>query len=147
MNAPPLSLEEVSRASLPQIALRLAEAGLPRDGIDAPQCRVWRLGDGTSAVAAVEFYGSYGLLRSVLVDPSERGRGLGRAIVAAVLDEAMQHGVREIYLLTMTAAEFFAALGFRPIERARVPNDIARSGEFTGLCPASAQCMMKSLPD
>lgn len=135
-------------AELPRLAGLLAEAGLPSAGIGEPQCRLWRIADGgdpLAAVAGVEFYGSDALLRSVLVMPSRRRRGLGRAIVAAALAQAARGGVRRIFLLTTTAAAFFASLGFKTIERRSVPSAIAATAEFATLCPASAVCMVKAL--
>jgi amino-acid N-acetyltransferase len=148
MTAPSvLAVEAMAPSLLPRIAALLRQAALPSEGIAASQCRFWQIGNGDAprAVAAVEFYGAQGLLRSVLVDAAERRKGLGRKIVAGVLDEARRLGVREVYLLTTSAADFFATLGFRTIERAGVPSDIAATAEFATLCPANAVCMTKTL--
>lgn len=53
--------------------------------------------------------------------------------------------MRAVYLLTETAAEFFARLGFRPIRRAEAEPAVGASVEFTTACPASATCMRLSL--
>ncbi len=54
-------------------------------------------------------------------------------------------GVRTVYLLTETAAQFFLRLGFRPITRADVDSAVLRSTEFTTAYPASALVMVKPL--
>ena len=95
--------------------------------------------------AALEIYGDAALLRSVAVEPALRGRGLGVALTRAALDRARERGGRAVYLLTETAAEFFAGLGFRPIPRAEAEPAVGASAEFTTACPAGATCMVVSL--
>jgi HAD superfamily hydrolase (TIGR01457 family) len=56
--------------------------------------------------------GGWGLLRSVAVDPSVRGRGLGALAVSAAAAQARDTGVRSLALFTHSATEFFARLGF-----------------------------------
>ena len=48
---------------------------------------------------------------------------------------------------TKTAAEFFARQGYQVIERSAAPQDMQGSEEFRSLCPSSATCMAKNLPD
>lgn len=95
--------------------------------------------------AALELYGDAALLRSVAVDQALRGRGLALSLTRAALDRARANGVRDVYLLTETAADFFARLGFRRIPRADAEPAVGRSVEFTTACPASATCMVLSL--
>ncbi|MBN9327961.1 MAG: N-acetyltransferase [Cellulomonas sp. 73-145] len=55
------------------------------------------------------------------VDPSQRRRGLGRALTLAALDEARQAGARRAFLQVEAAnsgaARLYAGLGFRPAQR------------------------------
>jgi amino-acid N-acetyltransferase len=95
--------------------------------------------------SALEIYGDAALLRSVAVEPTRRGLGLGVALTRAALDLARERGGRAVYLLTDTAAEFFARLGFRRITRAEAVPAVGASVEFTTACPASATCMMLHL--
>ena len=67
--------------------------------------------------AAVERYGAAGLLRSVAVDPRTRGSGLGSGSRRPRWRCARARGVRTVYLLTETAADFFPRFGFHPIAR------------------------------
>ena len=67
--------------------------------------------------AAVEPYGQAGLLRSVVVAESRRGTGLGRELVAAAEALAQEEGIRELYLLTETAADWFPRLGYEVVDR------------------------------
>ncbi|GAA4447176.1 hypothetical protein GCM10023189_03230 [Nibrella saemangeumensis] len=95
--------------------------------------------------AGVESFESIGLLRSVAVDPDYRDHKLGRRLVDAVLETARQQGVREAYLITTTADQYFERYGFERVERNTVPSPVAATQQFSQLCPASAVVMKKSL--
>lgn len=96
-------------------------------------------------VGGVEAYGSNGLLRSVAVAESNRGRGYGTALCDALEERARNDGVGTLYLLTTTASAFFRRRGYEPVAREDVPPAVRRTAEFTDLCPASAVCLKKAL--
>lgn len=96
-------------------------------------------------VGAVEVRGDAGLLRSVVVEESHRGKGHGTDLCAALEARAADEGVEELYLLTTTAPEFFGALGYEEVPRESAPPGIRATTEFADLCPASAVCMRKIL--
>jgi len=125
----------------------LGRAGLPQDGVRqlVATLLVARANGGVVGSAAIEPYGREALLRSVAVDPSRRGAGLGRRLAEAAVVMASRLRVERLYLLTETAAPFFARLGFRPVSRADIPASVQASPEFAFLCPASAQAMMRDL--
>lgn len=93
----------------------------------------------------VEPAGSAGLLRSLVVTPRLRGRGLGRALAGAAEARGRARGLDALYLLTTTAERFFARLGYRRVERADVPGAVRETEEFRRLCPDTAVCMRKTL--
>jgi N-acetylglutamate synthase-like GNAT family acetyltransferase len=95
--------------------------------------------------AGVEGSGPAALLRSVVVDASLHGRGIGRELVERATERAISSGVTTLYLLTTTAAPYFSRLGYQPIERAAVPSAIASTHEFTTACPSTATVMVKSI--
>lgn len=121
---------------------RLPEAGLAehRDALI-----VARAGGRVVGCVALEVYGGQALLRSVAVDDAMRGRGLGVRLTEAALDRARRQGVRAVYLLTETAAQFFPRFGFEVVDRASVRGDVTQSVEFTSACPASATVMALDL--
>jgi amino-acid N-acetyltransferase len=125
----------------------LADAGLPTEDVRAkPDCFRVAVVDGTTVgVGGVEPLGTDGLLRSVVVSPAERGRGYGTALVAALEDDAREQGIETLYLLTTTAAEFFAGLGYERIDRESVPVRVRTTTQFAQLCPASATAMRTEL--
>ncbi len=51
-------------------------------------------------------------IKSMVVDPSTQGQGLGRIVVEACLEDAVELGLKTVFALTTTPA-FFERLGFR----------------------------------
>ena len=82
---------------------------------------------------------------SITIEGRERGHGYGRTLVNGLFAEAEKLGLEDVYLLTETAAPFFAALGFMPCARETAPPEIAASEQFTELCPASAKLMRREV--
>ncbi len=69
--------------------------------------------DGTVVGAAgLEVYGPAGVIRSVVVAPSERGKGLGDLLSRTAIAEAQKRGVERLYLFTGDKAPFWARFGF-----------------------------------
>jgi amino-acid N-acetyltransferase len=128
---------------LPAILDLIDRSKLPHAGLDqhVVSTLVARDGDRIVGTAALELYGGSALLRSVAVAAELRGQGLGQALTRAALELARSRGVRTVYLLTETAAQFFPKFGFRPVSRAAVDTHVLGSTEFTTACPASALVM------
>jgi amino-acid N-acetyltransferase len=99
----------------------------------------------TVGCVAVEIYGVAGLLRSLAVDSNFRGKGIGQKLVAAAETWCRNNGLKSLYLLTTTAVGFFSKINWQNTGRTSVPESIARSGEFTSVCPSTAVCMMKKI--
>lgn len=95
--------------------------------------------------AGLEIYGSTALLRSVSVADGGKGRGWGTFISQEIEKLALRQGIQALYLVTTTAEAFFRKLGYRTIERSAVPEAVLVSGQFNGICPASAAIMVKQL--
>ena len=125
----------------------LISAALPHDDLAEPGRRFYRLGaaGGPLGWAGLEVHGREALLRSVVA--LHRGQGTGRELVARIGDEARRLGVERLWLLTTTAAAFFARLGFEERPRDAAPDAIRATREFRDICPASATCMVSALRD
>ena len=106
---------------------------------------VARSPDRVVGTAVLEVYDAGALLRSVAVDTTLRGHGVGRRLVAAALDLASTLRVPAVYLLTTTAEGYFPRFAFSPVSRGDVPRGLLQSVEFRSACPASAIVMMKAL--
>lgn len=126
----------------------LVEARLPVDGLEdrfPAAYAVAEAAEGLVGAAGMEAHGECGLLRSVVVAPAARGTGLGKALVADRLEWARSAGLREAYLLTTTAPDFFAALGFARLARSAAPPAIQASREFASVCPGTSVLMRMAL--
>lgn len=76
--------------------------------------------------ASADLVGTVGLkgdfLRSLFVDPAYQGQGLGKVLVARIEDDARRQGMPEIKLhSSLTAREFYAALGYDFVEEQSYP--------------------------
>lgn len=129
-------------ADLPYVLELLTAAGLPTGGLQDQfpgGYVVIRDDHGLAAVGGVERYGDTGLLRSVVVHPRHRGRGLGRVLVRRLLQAS--HDLEAVYLLTTTAADVFRHLGFTDTDRLVAPVTLRASPEFASICPSDATCL------
>lgn len=134
-------------SDLAEVTSLLAACALPHEDLTPSHLALFQIIRRRTLVAVVglECFGDDGLVRSLAVTPEWRGQKLGRDLVAAVESSARQSGVRNLYLLTLTAQEFFAKRGYQVTDRPTLPAHILTSAEFVRLCPASAICMSKRL--
>lgn len=134
---------------LPALGELLTGSGLPADDCAGPQNQFFGIFENRRLVAAggLEAAGSYCLLRSLVVAPRHRGRGLARAITGHLLVEARARQRTAVYLLTETAAAYFENFGFCKVSRAAVPAAIAATSQFVELCPDSAECLILPLAE
>jgi amino-acid N-acetyltransferase len=125
----------------------LSAAGLPLEGAaDALALGVVaRDGGRVVAAAAVERFGDAGLLRSVVVAEDRRGTGLGQAVVGAAEAAAREAGIRELFLLTETAPDWFPRLGYVAVPRPEAAAAVGASIEFTTVCRDTGVPMRKGL--
>jgi amino-acid N-acetyltransferase len=146
-----MKLEQAKPEHESQIKQLLAACDLPYEDIRSSQLRhFWVAGEIKSLVGVVglEILGKDALLRSLAVAPHARGKGLGKQLTAKAEQHAQNSQVDTLYLLTLTAAEFFKMLGYQVIKREDAPVTLQNTTEFQGICPVSATCMTKSLkPD
>jgi amino-acid N-acetyltransferase len=125
----------------------LADADLPVVGVTAAfeHGVVARDGDAVVGAAAVEVFGEAGLLRSVVVESSHRGTGVGLALVNGAEAVARAAGVRELYLLTETAAAWFPRLGYQPVDRETARAVVGQSIEFSLSCAETGVALRRRL--
>src|SRR5260370_20997776 len=99
---------------LARVREMLAQAGLTTEGIEWPAAcyLVAYFGDDAVGVIGVEPKIDAALIRSVYVNESMRGRGIGAALVAAARKAAHTPGARHLYLFSTDAGEFFEPCAF-----------------------------------
>jgi len=132
----------------PEVAALLSGAGLPVSDLgEQRQLHLFgaRHEGKLLGVVGIEAYASVGLLRSLAVAATFRKLGHGHALLAHAEQSAAQLGIEELFLLTTTAADFFARHGYLPASRRDAPRAIAQTTQFSGLCPVTASLMRKRL--
>ena len=75
--------------------------------------------------ALKEYSPSVAEVAAIAVSKEAHGRGLGRAIVSAVERLARTRGIHDVFALTLQP-EFFTAIGYERVDRARYPEKIRR---------------------
>jgi len=78
-----------------------------------------------------------GEVRSLVVRPDFRGKGVGRELVSRCVEDAKAVGLARVFALT-AKPEFFHALGFADIDKAELPHkvwsDCVRCLRFPDCC-------------
>lgn len=87
-------------------------------------------------VAVDIFWSDLAEIKSLAVGPDHRGGGLGKKLLAAAIDDARRLGVRKVFTLTYEK-DFFAARGFKVIDRQRLPEKVWRE---CVACPKADAC-------
>lgn len=138
-----ITITPASAADLEPIKALLEASGLPTAGVDDhwKTFIVARDGEKLVGCGGAEAYQVAALLRSIAILPEYRSNGIGRRIVRQLLDRLASRGLREFYLLTTTAEEYFRKRGFKPIDRDEVHPQLLSSREFQDACPTTATCM------
>lgn len=137
-----VKLRRATAGDLPMLEALLAGRDLPLQGVAENVERFWVAEGGGRIVgtAGLEIHGRFGLLRSLAVLSEAGNAGIGSRLTWQLLEEAVGQGLREVYLLTTTASEFFPRFGFVRIRRREVPADLQASREYEA-CPATAVAM------
>ena len=115
------------------------------DGKPGQQFLVAWEGNTLSGTVALELAGEFALLRSLAVAAEYRRQGIATKLVQQIETVARSQKIKALYLLTLTAADFFADRGFQQTDRAQAPAGLQETTEFKCICPASAVCMTKKL--
>lgn len=126
----------------------LIAAKLPVEDLTDAGRRFFRFDlDGrTVGYGGFEPHDGYALLRSVVVLPEARGKGMGRAVAEGVMEQAAAERCSEAYLLTTTAEDFFEHLGFRETDRTHAPKQILATKQAASIC-STATLLTRRLDD
>lgn len=127
----------------------LKSADLPADDIDLPGRTFFEFSrDGeTVGWGGFETHGTDGLLRSMVVEPAYRSKGVGAEVLRVIEAIAAERGIARFHLLTTTASGFFKQQGYAVNQRGSAPPLISQTEQFRGLCPGSACYMCKALSE
>jgi N-acetylglutamate synthase-like GNAT family acetyltransferase len=116
------TLRPLTPADVPDLLRFLTRADLTGSGLRDPAVRLWLLRDATGQVQGSAGYelsedGRQALIRSVAVDASRRGEGLGLRLASFTLERAAEEGARQAWLFSRHRGPFWRRLGFEPVDR------------------------------
>ena len=142
-----LTIRRAASEDLSALRELLSLCDLPFDGVaeHVEAFLVARGGDRLAGSVGIEPYGPDGLLRSLAVHPEHRRRRLGARLTRRALTKARRLGLRRVFLLTESAADYYPRFGFRRVPREQAPPALQASVEFASVCPVTAACMELSL--
>ncbi len=141
-----LTIERVNGRDL-EFKSALAGADLPTDDLEDEGRTFFRIvsvDDQAVGFAGLEACEGDQLLRSVVVLPGQRGKGIGLAIVEAVL--AFVEPGNDVFLATTSASPFFERLGFIKVQRENLPAAVLATRQLSSICPSSATIMKLTRP-
>ena len=138
-----LSLRPAAPSDWPAVEALLRTHQLPTEGAREHLHTMLLAVSGGEIVgcAGAEVRGTVALVRSVAVAPGLQRQGIGRLMLERLLLEARSRDIATLYLLTVTAPEYFAAFGFKRMKIEDAPEALKASAEFQGACPACAAFM------
>lgn len=130
---------------LQEVKKLLAASALPFEDIDhiITDFEVALVDNKIIGAAGVEKHFPYMLIRSVVIDQTFRNKQIGYQMLHALMDKLNPENFNGFYLLTESASSFFTKLGFVPVLRENVPDEIKQTTEFSSICPSSAMVMYK----
>lgn len=96
-------------------------------------------------IGGYENLGKIVLIRSIAVAQEYRGESIGVNIYHLLEKKIKDIGIKEAYLLTETAADYFKKIGFTIKERTMMPEAVTTTRQFKELCPSTAIIMFNEL--
>lgn len=142
-----MDIRRATERDLEPIRAFLEEAGLPALPSNLPLSNLVVALDGHAVLGgiALQVCALSGLVCSAVVSPEHRRRGIGSSLLQSIVARAHELGLRDLYLGTESASEFFAGIGFERIDRSEVPGEIRATQEYVQQCPDSATLMQLPL--
>jgi len=137
----------VAQGNLKEAVISLLEQNdLPVSDLDDTKI-LYALIDGPDVIGTggLEFFHECALLRSLSVKKDCQGKGLGKLITRQLEQVSRAKGIKNIYLLTTTAEDFFGKEGYRVIDRAEAPLSIKNTSQFSTICSSTGILMTKRI--
>jgi arsenite methyltransferase len=92
-------------------------------------------------VIGTHYYETKALLRSFAVTSKLRKSGVGMALFQQLQKQLKSPNIKEVYLLTETAQEYFKRLGFYEINRDQMPSPLLEKSGLNQACPSTSHYM------
>jgi amino-acid N-acetyltransferase len=94
-------------------------------------------GDAVAGAAALHIdWADLAEIRSVVVEDGRLGQGIGKRLIEHLVEEARVLGIERVFVLT-DKPEWFARLGFEPIDKSDLPHKVWRDCVH---CPIFTAC-------
>jgi amino-acid N-acetyltransferase len=142
-----IQIRNAAPSDIRQVVELLQSGQLPTEDLRPDLENFWIAEAEGKAVGLIglDLYVPFGLLRSMIVLPQERSKGIASRLVEQVEARGKELGLTDLFLITNTAADYFTRKNFRQIDRFALPASVGTSREMNGLCPASSMIMHKSI--
>jgi len=123
----------------------LRSSNLPYTDLDLNQIKVILAIDDGDIIGSIgiELYPPEALLRSFVLRAEYHGKGIGNNMFQYLMAYCSQTGIKDVHLLTDTAADYFGTKGFKIVNRNSAPLQIQQTSEFKDLCPSTSTYMVK----
>lgn len=123
----------------PDLQAALLAGGLPVDDIEEPgRFSIASKARATSSASVASRF--MAMMRCCAPSSFQRPAvaGYGRILTEAILRQIGENGGTRAFLLTSSAADFFAHLGFQVIDRAEAPTTILATRQASSICTSAA---------
>jgi N-acetylglutamate synthase-like GNAT family acetyltransferase len=138
-----MEIRERSTEDLALVKALLTAAALPLDGLEATRGWVAVADSRVVGHVAAEEFGESVVLRSLVVAPEARGRGIAGALLRYA---ELQSVEKKAYLRTQTINAWVERLGYAKLPLERVPTELKASPEFSGFICSSVPIYVKNAP-
>ena len=138
-----------TRDDLPDLVRLVRRSGLSTKGLETCRWVLKATVDGRIVgTGAVEILGRYAFCRSLAVERSQRGSGVGAGMVHRWLELCRAEGLGAAYLVTRRwHAGYFSRWGFRVIAKSEAPPEVRRHWQVSsflyGVAYRPFVCLMK----
>jgi N-acetylglutamate synthase-like GNAT family acetyltransferase len=121
-----LDIRRAAREEIDEATALLEASDLPPlpAGIPLSNVLVGLEGGSVIGVIALEVVARRGLVLWAAVSEEHRAKGLGTSLGLSLIARAQELGLREIYAVPGEASDFFEGLGFFPVSRGAVPDEV-----------------------
>lgn len=126
-----------------EVEVLLQQAGLSTMGLDSAYAQGWVALSGARVVGflTADQVGEAALVRSLAIDPGWRRQGVAARLLARCKRDWRAQGVRQLWLLTETAVDWFTQQGFQQVTREELPVCWQSHPLVKSVCASSADVM------
>ena len=142
-----MNIRRATREEIGEVTALLEVSGLPPlpTGISLSNVLVGLEQGSVIGVIALEVVARRGLTLWVAISAEHRAKGLGRSLGRSLIARAQELGLREIYAVPRDSSNFFAGLGFSPVPRSAVPDEVRFMPAYREQCDDSMEIMRLEL--